>query len=143
MGRESDVPRQHVTPVVASYAVAQISDLHVVERGRLLADAIDTAAHARQAVTHLNGLDPQPDAVLVTGDLVDGGSLAEYEHLVDLLAPLRAPLWLLPGNHDDRSALRSAFGDRVELGDGEYVQFVIAGPVRVVALDSSRTGEPG
>jgi 3',5'-cyclic AMP phosphodiesterase CpdA len=129
--------------VAPRYAVAQISDFHVVEAGRLLADAIDTADYTRRAVSHLNGLDPQPDVILATGDLVDGGTLAEYEHLRALLAPLRAPLWLLPGNHDDRVALRTVFGDHDELGDGPYVQFVIEGAVRVIGLDSSRAPEPG
>ena len=86
--------------------------------GRRLAGVIDTAGYTRAAVEHLNRLDPQPDAVLATGDLVDGGRPVDYEHLRELVAPLRAPLWLLPGNHDDRSALRAAFPDRAELGGG-------------------------
>jgi 3',5'-cyclic-AMP phosphodiesterase len=126
-----------------AYAVAQISDLHVVGPGRQLAGVIDTAGYARAAVEQLNRLDPQPDAVLATGDLVDGGSGAEYLHLRELMATLRAPLWLMPGNHDDRSALREAFPERAELAGDGVVQFVIEGPVRVVCLDSTRTGEEG
>ena len=38
--------------MASRYAVAQISDLHVVEAGRLLADAIDTADYTRRAVAH-------------------------------------------------------------------------------------------
>jgi Icc protein len=52
-------------------------------------------------------------------------------------------VWLLPGNHDDRAALREAFPGRPEIGGPGPVQFVIEGPVRVVALDSSRAGEAG
>jgi len=126
-----------------AYAVAQISDLHIVAPGQELTGLIDTAAYVRAAVEHLNGLDPQPDAVLATGDLVDGGTAVDYRHLRDLVAPLRAPLWLLPGNHDERGALRSVFPERAELGDAGEVHFVIEGPVRVVALDSSLPGEPG
>jgi Icc protein len=126
-----------------AHAIAQISDLHVVAPGRQLAGAIDTAGYARAAVEHLNRLDPQPDVVLATGDLVDNGSVDEYRYLHDLMAPLRAPLWLLPGNHDDRAALRLAFPDRAELAGDGFVQYVIDGPVRVVCLDSSRAGEDG
>src|SRR5829696_956582 len=118
-----------------AYAVAQISDLHIVAPGQELTGVIDTAAYTRAAVAHLNGLDPQPDAVLATGDLVDGASIAEYANLRALLEPLRAPVWLLPGNHDDRATLEAAFPDRPELAGGERVQFVIEGPVRVVCLD--------
>jgi 3',5'-cyclic-AMP phosphodiesterase len=128
---------------VVAYAVAQISDLHVVPAGRWLNGDIDTAAFARAAVDHLNHFAPQPDAVLATGDLVDGGQSVDYENLRDLMAPLRAPLWLLPGNHDDRRVLRSVFPGRPELGGDGPVQFVIDGPLRVVALDSSRAGDAG
>ena len=82
--------------------------------------------------------------MLATGDLVDGGSVAEYQHLRDIVAPLRAPLWLLPGNHDDRSALaRRRSPSAPSWPASASMQFVIEGPVRVVCLDSSRPGEPG
>ena len=126
-----------------SYLVAQISDFHIVERDRLLLDAIDTAAFLRAAVEHLNGLDPPPDVVVATGDLVNDGRPAEYEHLRALLAPLRHPLRLMPGNHDDRAALRAAFPDHAELGTDGVVQYVVDGPVRVVVVDSTRFPEFG
>ena len=126
---------------MVAYAVAQISDLHIVPAGLRLNGGIDTAGFTRAAVEHLNRFAPAPDVVLATGDLVDGGGVVDYENLRDLIAPLRIPLWLLPGNHDDRSALREVFAGRPELGDDGPVRFVIDGPLRVVALDSSRLGE--
>jgi 3',5'-cyclic AMP phosphodiesterase CpdA len=126
-----------------SYLVAQISDFHIVERGQLALDAVDTAACLRAAVEHLNGLDPAPDVVVATGDLVNDGRPAQYEHLHELLAPLRHPLRLAPGNHDDRDALRAAFPDHGELGIDGFVDYVVEGPVRTVVLDSTRFPEPG
>jgi 3',5'-cyclic AMP phosphodiesterase CpdA len=126
-----------------SYLVVQISDFHIVEIGRLLVDAVDTAAFLRAAVDHLNALEPAPDVVLATGDLANDGRGAQYEHLRQLLAPLRAPLRLVPGNHDERAALRAVFPDHEELGTDGYVQYVVDGPARVVVLDSSRFPEPG
>jgi len=78
------------------------------------------------------------DAVLATGDLVDAGSRAEYELLKELLAPLRAPVYLLPGNHDDRDALRATFADHGYLRNHpRYCQYVIDSlPVRLIALDT-------
>jgi 3',5'-cyclic AMP phosphodiesterase CpdA len=59
------------------------------------------------------------------------------------LAPLEAPLYVLPGNHDDRSALRRHFG--VPGADDQPVQYAAdLGPLRLVVLDSTRPGEdPG
>jgi Icc protein len=125
------------------YLVAQITDLHLTAPGRLAYNAIDTAAFTAAAVAHLDALEPRPDVVLVTGDLVDGGGAAEYAHLRAVLAPLAAPVYLVPGNHDDRDELRAAFPHHAELGREGYVQYVIEGPVRVVCLDTLRAGQPG
>src|SRR5262249_57956568 len=86
--------------------LAQISDLHVTAKGKKLFDRIDTPAYLARAVAHLNALDPRPDFVWITGDLVDQGSAAEYAHLRELLQPLRIPWALMPGHHDDLAALR-------------------------------------
>jgi Icc protein len=126
-----------------SYLVVQITDFHIVEIGQLLLGAIDTAAYLRAAVDHLNTLDPVPDVVLATGDLVNDGTVAQYEHLRQLLDPLRPPLRLVPGNHDDRAAMRAVFPDHDELGLDGYIQYVVDGPARVVVIDSSRFPEPG
>ena len=56
---------------------------------------------ALQAVARLV---PQPDIVLITGDLTDCGLAAEYGLLARYL-PM--PVFVIPGNHDKRKALRS------------------------------------
>jgi 3',5'-cyclic-AMP phosphodiesterase len=122
--------------------IAQLSDPHIVETGELLLGGIDTAACFRAAVDHLNGLEPAPDLVLLTGDLVNDGAPAQYEHLATLLAPLVAPVHLLPGNHDQVGPLRAAFPEQVHDRDGR-ADGVIEGDVRLVLLDSSRFPDPG
>jgi len=83
---------------------------------------------------------PRPDAVLVTGDLADHAADEEYELLSEVLAPLDAPLYVLPGNHDDRRALNRHFA--VPGADGEPVQYSVdLGPLRLVVLDTTIPGE--
>lgn len=41
-----------------------------------------------------------PDAVLATGDLAQDETRAAYQHFVDLVSRLNAPVWCIPGNHD-------------------------------------------
>jgi len=122
--------------------LAQLSDPHIVEPGELLLGDIDTATFLRRAIEHVNGLEPQPDLVLLTGDLVNEGRPEEYAHLRELLSALRAPFHLVPGNHDLTATLRAAFPDHVH-GDAGRADGVIDGPLRVVTLDSSRFPEPG
>jgi 3',5'-cyclic-AMP phosphodiesterase len=92
------------------------------------------------AVESVRAIRPQPDAVLVSGDLADHATDEEYEQVRELLAPLQAPVYVLPGNHDDRRALHRHFG--VPGGDGEPVCYSVdLGPVRLVVLDTKRPGE--
>lgn len=93
-------------------SIVQISDIHVRPRGMLYHDLVDSNAMLFRAIEALNRLDPAPHAVLFTGDLTDDGSPEAYAMLKELLGSLIHPYVLMPGNHDDRDALREAFGDQ-------------------------------
>ena len=123
--------------------LAQITDLHVALPGTLLDSRYRTSEHLQRAVAHLMALDPAPDAVVITGDLVDAGSATEYERLVELLAPLTAPVYVVPGNHDEREAMRAAFGPRGYFpAEGFLCYAVDLGDLRLVALDTNVPGSP-
>lgn len=118
--------------------LGQISDLHIKADGKKSYRVVDTADSLRRCVAQLNGLKQRPDALVVTGDLVDFGKPAEYACLRELLAPLRVPYYLLPGNHDERNALRAAFPEHAYLQQGgERIEYVIEDhPLRIIALDT-------
>ena len=118
--------------------IAQISDLHIRLPAQLAYGRVDTAAFLQRCVAHLMAFDPRPDAVLVTGDLVDTGTHGEYAHLRALLAPLPMPTYLMVGNHDRREPLRDVFADHRYLFDHpRFVQYAVElGPIRFIALDT-------
>jgi 3',5'-cyclic-AMP phosphodiesterase len=129
--------------VTVGFVVAQISDPHIVERGREMSPGLDTAPFLTAAIRHLMRLSTPPNLVLVTGDLVNDGDTEQYVHLRELLAPLTLPYCLVPGNHDDIDTMRAHF-PRHAAGVGRpRCDEVIEGGIRVVVLDSSRRGEPG
>jgi 3',5'-cyclic AMP phosphodiesterase CpdA len=122
--------------------VAQISDTHVKPEGRLAYRRVDTAPYLARAVRHLLDMTPPPDVVLATGDLVDGGLREEYRRLRALLAPLTMPVYLIPGNHDDRDALRAEFPDHAYLPRDGFLQYVVEGyPLRLIGLDTLVPGK--
>lgn len=87
-----------------------------------------TLANARQH-------DWPPDAVLVTGDLVQDDP-AGYAHFRRIFGALQLPVLCLPGNHDEPEAMRRELDRR---------PFVIGGAVdlglwRIVLLDSTIRG---
>lgn len=118
--------------------LAQLSDTHVMPRGERAYGRVDTAGMLRDAIAHVNRLDPQPDAVLLTGDLADKGQREAYAHLREILADLRAPYYVIPGNHDRHEEFRRAFADQAYLpAGGPFILFAIETlPLRLVALDS-------
>ncbi len=124
--------------------IAQISDMHVRVPGKLLMGRVDTAGFLAAAVAAVNRLEPPVDLVLMTGDLVEGGKPEEYAHLARLIAPLKAPVFLIPGNHDAREALRDGFPAHRYLPREGFLQYVLEDwPVRIVALDTLIPGEGG
>lgn len=121
--------------------IAQISDTHIRPKGVLAMDRVDTAGYLARAVTHINALRPAPALVLLTGDLVDAGMAEEYAHLRELLAPLAMPVYVIPGNHDARDALRAAFNAHRYLPADGFLHYAVdEGPLRLIALDTLTPG---
>jgi 3',5'-cyclic AMP phosphodiesterase CpdA len=118
------------------FLLVQLSDPHI---GATWADG-DSVAGLSAAVESVRRLPDVPDAVLMSGDLADNAADSEYELVRELLARLGAPVYVLPGNHDDRDTLRRHFD--VPGAVGTPVQYAVnLGPLRLVVLDSTRPGE--
>ncbi len=124
--------------------IAQLSDFHVAAPGAAAAGS-DSAARLALCVRELTRMDPPPDAVLATGDLVDAGTLAQYLQVRELLAPLAAPVYVIPGNHDNRNAMRTAFADQAYLprGEGAICYTVDSDELGLIALDTLVPGADG
>lgn len=135
--------------------VAQITDTHILAAGALYhsprtafpADAgpgrsrIDTAACLARAIAALNALRPRPDVTVVTGDLADHGAPEEYANLRAILAAARMPVYVIPGNHDSRAALRAAFAADGYFPAAGFLHYAVEDyPLRLVALDTNVPG---
>ncbi|MFP8833461.1 phosphodiesterase [Hydrogenophaga sp. XSHU_21] len=120
--------------------MAQVSDLHVCAPGQRLGGVVDTNGMAQACVRALLAQRPRPQALLLTGDLVESGGPVPYRHLLDLLAPIDWPVYPLAGNHDERGALIEALGPRMGPHGGllpGFLQYAAAiGPLRLLALDT-------
>ncbi|MGE5407063.1 MAG: phosphodiesterase [Syntrophothermus sp.] len=113
----------------------QISDLHIGAEWT----AGDPGEAVERAIAAVEGFPNRPDAVLVSGDLTENGGEEEYARARALLAGLAVPLHVIPGNHDERGAMRRAFG--LPGTADEPIQYAVElGPVRLLGLDSLRPG---
>lgn len=118
--------------------VAHISDFHVFskapETSLVRPDAADAA---RKIVADIVAFRPGLDAVMFTGDLTDGGSADDYALLTSILAPIRVPVFVVPGNHDKRPTLREAFRGDLPFAEGPFLNYATAlGDLRVIGLDT-------
>ncbi|HEY9326905.1 MAG TPA: metallophosphoesterase [Streptomyces sp.] len=111
--------------------LAQISDLHLdgSERATL---------RATRVMDHLRALPHPVDALLVTGDIADHGSEAEYEEAARILAA-PFPVLTCPGNHDARPAYRKALLGEAP-GDGPINRLHHVSGTAVLMCDSTIPG---
>lgn len=126
--------------------IAQLTDTHVTRPGTLSCGRVDTAALLRRAVAAVAALSTPPDLLLLSGDLVDAGDPAEYALLREILNPLQQLPWLvLPGNHDERSAMRAAFPEQPWAEDCApfLQQSRTLGPLQLISLDTVCPGHGG
>jgi 3',5'-cyclic AMP phosphodiesterase CpdA len=123
--------------------IAQISDLHIKHPGELAYGKVDTAAALHRCVVELNRLNPRPQLVVISGDLVDTPNAEEYEHLKALLGPLEIPFVAVPGNHDDRTMMRAALPKvRYAQAEGALNSAYAIDGLDLILLDSSVPRKP-
>src|SRR5262245_22873640 len=108
------------------FVLAQISDTHV--------RADDNGAAASQLQRAMGqAREYGADAILLTGDLVNDERAEEYAVLAETIARPPAPLFLFPGNHDDRTRIREAFPKHRYLPHAGPLSFAVDNyPVRIV-----------
>lgn len=125
--------------------LCQISDCHLVEEGSLAYGRIDTPRMLERCVQRILELPRRPDALVATGDLTEHGSAAEYGFFAEILRPLRMPIFLAAGNHDERGTLQAAFPHQPYLrGEDGFVQYVIDDfALRIVVLDTAIPNQEG
>lgn len=125
----------------------QISDTHIAAQGGLVSGRLDTAASLERLVARIDQIRPQIDpleAILVSGDLSEDGSAESYERFQAIMAPLRLPLFVIPGNHDLRAPLRAAFApDGYLPQSGKLNWHRSVGAVDLIGLDTLVEGQGG
>lgn len=132
------IARTRSAPVV----IAQFSDLHIMAEGQHNRHGIDPEPGLSACIASLHAQQVSPDLLVLSGDLVNEGTEAEYRRLRVFLAGLRMPYCLMPGNHDRRKPMRRVFAEHDYLGRGGRIHYYrdVRG-LRLIALDSVIEGE--
>ncbi len=118
--------------------IAQISDTHIALDAP---DADRRISDFERTIADINALDPAPDVIVHTGDIVHNGRQDEYAQAAAILARARRPVYVLAGNKDNRTNLRAAFASGGYLDpDSDFIDYAVEDyPVRLIAVDTLNT----
>lgn len=105
--------------------IAQISDIHASPDN-------DNLQRFDKALAWLDQLNP--DALVLTGDLVDRPWLEGYALIADRLSEKSWPARVIPGNADDRCQMRAVWGTATD--DALHFTYDV-GDLRLIGLDST------
>jgi 3',5'-cyclic-AMP phosphodiesterase len=123
---------------MSAVRLVHFTDTHLYSGENETLRGVATLPALRAALAQARARDWPPDALLVTGDLVqdDPGG---YPHFRRLFGALGLPVLCLPGNHDEPQAMRRELAGRPFVLGG----FVDFGRWRIVLLDSCIPGSAG
>ena len=93
-----------------SYKVVQISDTHLMANRADRVANVSTWASFCAVLDDIDERHGDFDLLVVTGDLAQDELEATYRHLREGLGERLSRSRVIPGNHDDRPALRKSFG---------------------------------
>ena len=90
--------------------VIHISDTHILPDGYLVAKRLNTRQQLHTLVKYLIQHAPEYgpiDAIILSGDVSDDGSLESYSCFKEIMHGLNLPVYVVPGNHDLRENMLS------------------------------------
>ncbi len=119
------------------FFLAQISDPHL---GEPAIAGVKPKRSLREVVAAIEALPDPVDAIVVTGDVAEHAKPKEYALAAELIGRLGVPFHVLPGNKDDRAAMRRAF-DLPGEADAPIDYAADLGRLRLVVVDSTIPGE--
>jgi Icc protein len=119
------------------YMIAHLSDSHL--------DGGDAArSRFERVMAYLDNLPTPVDLLILTGDLIEGGAVAEYQVIAEAVAG-NTPALFCPGNSDPRDPFRAALQSRQTAHDAPAAAPVNSartfGALTVIMLDSSVPGQ--
>lgn len=125
----------------APLTIVQLTDCHLFTDSHGSVREITTRPRLRRVLEDIRARLAHFDLLVVTGDTAHDEAEATYEEFRAELGDLVDRLRIVPGNHDDRAALRRSFPALTE-EIGDRVGFSLeTDDWLVIGLDSQLTGE--
>jgi len=121
--------------------ILQITDLHLFSEPDRRLQGIPTRKLLLSVLEHVQRSGEYVDHLIVTGDHTHDELPETYRAVGSILEPWRDRLWQVPGNHDDRTMMRSVFGDRIRGEGADRINFAFrTGAWVCLGLDTQVAG---
>ena len=121
------------------FFIVQITDCHILKMDSILLD-VKTAENLKCAVEEINAMDPPPDFVVDTGDIVMD-NLEAFRLYHEIVSKLKVPCIQAFGNHDKPEGLPKSHRVFSEWGLPPYYAFLHKG-FWFITLDSVASVHP-
>jgi Icc protein len=119
---------QNVTRIV------QISDLHLYADKEKTLLGVNTHQSLTAALDLLKADAKQPDIILLSGDLSQDHSEIAYQHVIEAFKTFSAPIYYVPGNHDDKQKMPTLLSAKM-FSD---LKHIIVDQWQLILLDSQK-----
>lgn len=100
--------------------IAQITDTHLFAESQETLLGVPTAESLSAVIEQIQTFNPQPDRLLLTGDLSQDETLASYQQLYRTIQPLNIPTYWVPGNHDEPELMETVLTTPPIYGDKSF-----------------------
>ncbi|MDJ0957655.1 MAG: metallophosphoesterase [Arenicellales bacterium] len=122
---------------VEPVTIIQITDTHLFADNQECLKGIPTYQSLQVVLSDTANRFPYADAYLFTGDLSQDGSPESYIHLKELVEKLNKSCFVIPGNHDDLSNIKTFLtSDHVFLED-----YTDVGGWRIILMNTQVVNE--
>lgn len=92
--------------------ILQISDCHIKDNEEALVYGVNPRDKLEPVVNKILDTEHYFDAVILTGDISDDGSIHSYQYVANLFAKINKKIYFINGNHDLKKNLISVFSNR-------------------------------
>jgi Icc protein len=117
--------------------VLHITDPHLFADAESSLRGTVTHSSLSRVVAHIIEEQWPADLVAMTGDVIQDGTRAAYDHFRDLLTPLQLPVYCVPGNHD----VRELMCDAVSEAPFHYCESIQMSNWLIAGIDSCASGK--
>ena len=115
--------------------LVQLTDTHLPANADDTLVGVNTSATLGNVIAALQRREA-PDLVVITGDLAETPAPQAYKKLVELTQRINAPVFCLPGNHDDPAMMR----ELLNTGNLSTANFLSIGRWSIILLNTHKAG---